>query len=407
MSQQRPSHPSPRQPGSDRPGRTRTLAPDLARGFMLLFIALANAHFFLTSSDPLHTGADRAVSFVQDLLVSGRAVPLFSLLFGYGSAWILRRAGSDWAAARPVLRRRGFWMLLIGLVHGVLLLPVDIVGAYGLGLLLFAGCLRARPAVLLWAAAGSAAATATLLLLLTVSGVAAGDGSAEAASASAPSLVQADFSAASSERFAEWLLYTPVTLLLVVLPPLLVGMWAGRLRILERPQEYRRLLQRTAAAGLAAAVAAGIPAASVEAGFAASPGPIAEDLLWAVHDLAGWAGGAGWCALLTLLAWRLEQRAGAAGRTAPHGPVVAAVAAVGERSLSCYLFQSIAFTAVFAPYGLGLGATASASAAALTAAATWAATVAMAAALQRSGLPGPAEAALRKLTYRTSPGPRR
>ncbi|MEU3018840.1 DUF418 domain-containing protein [Nocardiopsis sp. NPDC007018] len=398
---------SPRPPSNGTPpppSPGRSLAPDLARGFMLLFIALVNAQFFLTHSETVRSVADQVLVLVQSTLVNGRAIPLFSLLFGYGTVWIMRRvidSGGGWVHARVVLRRRGWWMLAIGLAHGVLLLPVDIVGAYGLGLLLFVGFLRARDAVLLWSAGAVAVASAALNTLLGLGG-ALGSAPENAATAPAvPSLVESDFLAACAERFAEWTLYTPVTLLFVVLPPLLVGMWAGRRGILERPEEHRDLLVRTAVVGLAVAAAAGLPDALVTSGLLPEPGRVALTSLWIVHDLAGWAGGPGWAALITLVASGLTERARArAGRAdASPGPVATAVAAVGERSLSCYLTQAVVFTAVFAPYGLGWGAGASATVAAGVAVLTWGLTVVLAEASRRLGLRGPAEVLLRRLTY--------
>lgn len=384
------------------PGPGRSLAPDLARGFMLLFIALVNAQFFLTHSETVRTLTDQVLLFVQSTLVNGRAIPLFSLLFGYGTVWIMRRvvdAGGGWVHARVVLRRRGLWMLVIGLLHGVLLLPVDIVGAYGLGLLLFVGFLRARDSVLLWSAGTVALASAVLNTVLSL-GDAFGTSPGDAGPASAvPSLVESGFLAASSERFAEWTLYTPVTLFLVVLPPLLVGMWAGRRSILEHPREHLPLLARTAVVGLGVAVVAGLPDALVTARFLPEPEPVVLVSLWIVHDLAGWAGGPGWAALITLVALWLTDRAARPGGTGSPGTVATAIAAVGERSLSCYLAQSVVFTAVFAPYGLGLGTSASASDAALVAVLTWGLTVLLADLSRRLGLRGPAEVLLRRLTY--------
>ncbi len=390
-------------PAALHPGRS--LAPDLARGFMLLFIALVNAQFFLTHSETIRSFADQALMFVQSTLVNGRAIPLFSLLFGYGSVWITRRiigSGGGWIHARVVLRRRGLWMLVIGLVHGVLLLPVDIIGAYGLGLLLFVGFLRARDAVLLWSAGAFALASTALITALSL-----GDtsdtlpGSGDPAVA-APSLAETGFLAASSARLAEWTLYTPVTLLLVVMPPMLLGMWAGRRGLLERPREHRTLLVRVAVVSLGVAVVAGLPDALVSAQFLPEPDRVVLVSLAIVHDTAGWAGGVGWAAVIALVAMRLTERAterAAAHTPVSFGPVATAVAAVGERSMSCYLAQSVLFTLVFAPYGLGLGSTASASAAVVVAVSTWGLTVVLADASRRFGLRGPAEALLRRLTY--------
>ncbi len=71
-----------------------------------------------------------------------------------------------------------------------------------------------------------------------------------------------------------------------------------------------------------------------------------------LHEATGWSGGLGWAAVLRLLAARWERhRAHAAVASA-----VTAVAVVGQRSLTCYLAQSVVFTLVFAPYAGGLGA---------------------------------------------------
>ncbi|MFJ9553134.1 DUF418 domain-containing protein [Nocardiopsis sp. NPDC101807] len=385
-------------PTDPAPTPVRSLAPDLARGFMLVFIALVNAQFFLVGPDPVRTFGDQAVAVVQLTLVNARAVPLFAFLFGYGAVRIMgrvRAGGGGWIHVRRLLRRRGWVMLAIGAVHGVLLLPVDIVGAYGLALLLFVGLTRARDAVLLWTAGLLAAGATALNTALTVALAGAGGET----SIAAPSLTEAGFLAASAERFREWLLYTPVTMLTVAMPMIALGVWAARRRILEEPGAHRPLLVRTAVIGLGAAVAAGLPSALVYAELVPAGAPLPQALLELLHDAVGWFGGLGWAALFALLAARWEGRRAGGGPSAGYGPAVSAVAAVGQRSLTCYLAQSVVFTLVFAPYGAGLGATLGVAGAAAVAVATWLATVVLAEVLRRAGRRGPAEAVLRRLTY--------
>ncbi|WP_262391846.1 DUF418 domain-containing protein [Nocardiopsis sp. CNR-923] len=350
------------------PAPTRVLAPDIARGFMLLFIALANAQFFLTGSDLVRSAADQAVAVVQGVAVNGRAIPLFAFVFGYGLTQILSRvrgAGGGWVQARVLLRRRGWVLLAIGFAHAALFLPVDIVGTYGLTALVFVGLLRARDSVLLWTAGLTAAlataGTAALALLLS----SGGDGT----SAAPPSLTQESFWVAAGERLQEWLLYTPFTMLLDTLPMVLVGMWAARRRVLEDPGAHLGPLARTAVVGLGIAVVVGLPDALVTARLLPAPSPVTAVTLAVTHDAAGWAGGLGWACVIALAAWRIGER---------RGPVVSAVAAVGQRSLSCYLLQSVVFTLVFAPYGLGLGATLNLTGAAVVAVGTWLGTVVLA-----------------------------
>jgi uncharacterized protein len=93
------------------PTSARAVAPDLARGAMLLMIALANVHLYLQGTPglrgyPADLGlADQVVTFLQLVLVDGRAYPLFALLVGYGAVQSARRR--DAAAAVGILRRRG------------------------------------------------------------------------------------------------------------------------------------------------------------------------------------------------------------------------------------------------------------------------------------------------------------
>src|SRR5215210_45230 len=105
----------------------RSLAPDLARGAMLLLIALANSHVYLHGHEigvrayPVpESAADRVVILLQMTLVDGRAFPMFAALFGYGIVQLMRRqtaGGLDALGARRLVRRRGWWMILIGFLH--------------------------------------------------------------------------------------------------------------------------------------------------------------------------------------------------------------------------------------------------------------------------------------------------
>lgn len=89
----------PVDPGATPPA-ARVLAPDLARGLMLLLIALANVHIYVYGHPlgvrgyPLDLdGADQWVVLLQMLLVDGRAYPLFGMLFGYGIVQLASRRG--------------------------------------------------------------------------------------------------------------------------------------------------------------------------------------------------------------------------------------------------------------------------------------------------------------------------
>src|SRR5689334_12246434 len=135
----------------------RALAPDVARGAMLLLIALANVHLYLYGR-PLGVrlypadlvGAERVVAALQLMLVDGRAYPLFGVLFGYGIGQLAaRRLGAGAAVPEVVatVRRRGWWLVVIGAAHAALLWSGDIVAAYGVLGAALAGVLVAGTAV--------------------------------------------------------------------------------------------------------------------------------------------------------------------------------------------------------------------------------------------------------------------
>jgi uncharacterized protein len=73
--------------------------------------------------------------------------------------------------------------------------------------------------------------------------------------------------------------------------------------------------------------------------------------------------------------------------------------AVGRRSLTCYLLQSVLFLVLLPPWALGLADGAGTARVSLVAVAVYLVTVAVALALERAGHPGPAERLLRRLTY--------
>ena len=81
-----------------------------------------------------------------------------------------------------------------------------------------------------------------------------------------------------------------------------------------------------------------------------------------LHTLGGYAGGLGYAAVFGLLVIRRGARSGGvvAGSTTGIRRVVAGsitvLAACGQRSLSCYLGQSVLFAALLPAWTLGLGA---------------------------------------------------
>nr|WP_246425371.1 DUF418 domain-containing protein [Streptomonospora nanhaiensis] len=169
-----------------------------------------------------------------------------------------------------------------------------------------------------------------------------------------------------------------------------MGFWAARRRILDEPARYRRPLVVTAVAGLGTAVVGGLPAALMYSGAWTPPPAPLDQLLATLHYPAGFAGGLGWAALMGLLALRLD---------AARGRLATAVEALGQRSMSFYLLQSVVFVLLFTPYALNLGAELSVTEASLVAVGVWTASLVLADLMRRAAHRGPAEILLRRLTY--------
>ncbi|GAB3928150.1 hypothetical protein GCM10029976_025410 [Kribbella albertanoniae] len=164
-------------------------------------------------------------------------------------------------------------------------------------------------------------------------------------------------------------------------------------RIIERPDEHLTLLRTTAVAGLTIAILGALPVSLVIGGIVDRPSADDLSIFGPLHDASGVFGGFGYAALIVLIARRLSNR---------QGPVTLAIAAVGQRSLTCYLSQSVIWAIVFTPYLLDLSTTLTTTTTALLAIATWLATVLMADRMRKANYRGPFEKLIRWFTYKTA-----
>ncbi len=369
---------------------TRRLpGPDLARGFMLLLIAMAYASVYVgapfgadVSGEPWW---DRAARFASTLLLDNRAFPMFAILFGYGVAWSVRRRrerGVSDGEIRRTLRRRAWLLLAFGAVHAALIFPGEILTSYGLALLL-TGRLLFRGDRALRIALALTGVFYLLMVPVTMLGL---------------TLVQEEAAEIPGyTTWEDWLIrvgQVPVTpLFLAVAYPLLfmvpLGYLAGRARIFEEPGVHRRLLRRGAVGGIAVSLLGALPTALIVVG-AVDAGQTATGLLMGLQVLTGVIGGAGYAAFFVLAAGWLV-------RVVPAG--ARAVAAVGKRSLTCYILNSTLVAVVLHPDLVGLGARAGALGALAVAVSAWLVSVGVASWLEHAGRPGPLEQLMRRGVY--------
>ena len=351
-------------------------APDVARGFMLALIALANVPFWLSyfpetpqaghAALEAMNGADQWWYLVRTLFVDRRAYPLFSLLFGFGMAIMASRTMererraieqnvpaevvAGWhpvqrqiveenierhvrRTASRLIRRRGWWMLAFGLLHGIVF-SGDIIGAYGLVAVIFAEVIVMRRA---WARilAGS------LVAVLSMSGLWMGGAmmgrEPMVLEYHGPMPLNAWYPLVS---FGSWIVATPATVLTaLVVPCVMIGVGVARWGLLQDPRGRGALLSGIAACGLGIGVLGGLPFALMQLDWA-----FVGSAAWSspLFHASGVAGACGWLALLALVG---------GGPRENLGTVCAFLSAIGRRSMTAYLSQTLLFILIFSVLG--------------------------------------------------------
>jgi uncharacterized membrane protein YeiB len=381
---------------TDRPAPARMLAPDLARGFMLLLIALAHAPLLITGPETatyderLRPGAglaDQLANLGLTLFVFSRSFPLFAALLGYGLVLVIesrRRRGEPDHEIRALVRRRGRWMLVFGLGMALLVTPVEILGAYGLITVLLAGVLirddRAlRTAIMILAGIALLASVALGFML------SAGPGEQTYGAA----LGHLGYAPADLIfRLISWLMAVIInTALFPVALAVLVGVWAARRRLLEEPDRNLGLLRRIVAVGLPVSILGAVPLALINAGlWPAAHGWWAQ----AAHVITGLAGGFAYAAIFGLIGRRVS----------PTARWTRPLAAVGQRSLTSYIVMEAALILLSSTAFLGLGAGIGPAGASVIAVVAWLIAAVLANLLRLANRPGPAEWLLRRLVNR-------
>ena len=417
-------------------------APDVARGFMLLFVAVANVPTWnkvpasmIVGTSPV-PAADAWWVFIRTLFVDHRAYPLFAMLFGFGLMTMINRriasgtqsylqslpevdAGREptaqegaWAReqatvdARRLVRRRGWWMILFGFVHGIFF-SGDIIGAYGLAAVIFAGWFAHKRYVRLYVVGAIIALTA-FSLFLVMSFVSPETAAVWSGQQENPTVTMLPWFVVN---IANWFFFLFVQILVtLIVPAAAIGARLADTGIITQPDRHRRLLISTGIGGLALGALAALHSALTNV-LPVSQWP------WdfAVKELFGIVGACGWLALLALYAGgpREDGRLTGLRRLA---------SAVGRRSMTAYLSQTILFGTIFvivpvlvmgqrlwvgqaggALIALAVGQRlwVGQAAAALIALAVWLVTVGLCAVLERGGHAGPFETLLRTAVARS------
>ncbi len=397
-------------------------APDVARGFMLLLIALANVGFWVAGPEGrAPSTADRTWAFMRALFIDQRAYPLFALLFGFGLATMVNRrmasgidaycqqltgglrapsaAELDQAReqaavdARRLVRRRGLWMVLFGLIHGAFF-PSEIIGTYGIVAVVFAGWFahkhHKRQLAVCALVLLSQFVPVVLAMLFGSGGEAAASGAAVPAPAAAAPTGAGESMASALPWFVTnvngWF-FTALSAAFttMILPAAFLGARLADTDLIAHPERHRGLLTVAGIGGLALGALGALHELLV---------PLTSAQPWAVDStlimILGLAGGCGWLAVLALYA---------GGPTADNRltGLKRLLSNVGRRSMTAYLSQTAMFAGIFviAPRLTGRSVSPGAAASAAVAVMVWLTTVVLCAVLERRGMPGPFESLLR------------
>ena len=278
--------------------------------------------------------------------------------------------------------------ILFGFVHGIFF-PGDIIGAYGLFAVLFAGCLARKQYPLLYSAG------AFITLLAAANFLAMGFASPETIAVWSGAQ-ESQFTIALpwfAANIVEWTIALFIQVLLaLIVPAAVLGARLADTDLIAHPEPHRGLLAAMVIGGLTVGAGGALHSALTKMM------PISA-WAWdfAAKELFGLASACGWLALLALYAGgpREDGRLTGLRRLA---------SAVGRRSMTAYLSQTILFGVIFVIVPLlvtGERLWLGPATAALIAVAVWLVTVVLCVVLERGGHAGPFETLLRTAVARS------
>ena len=396
----------------------RILAPDVARGFTMLGIAVANATtawLYISPDTPGSTAGgvvnnsilDKIAIILGSIFTHVRGLPMFATLLGYGVGMIamsLQRRNYPPKKARLVLIRRYFFLAIFGILHLSLLFFGDIMFVYGVMGIILALLYRFKDKTLL-IITGVLGTLGLILAAIMTIGV-----SAEGASSRTEVMTSFIQTLSSPDSYATLVSHAFTSLsfqignlltgFLFFFPVMILGMVAARHNVLGQPEKYKTLLTRFAIVAVIISFGVGIPLGLAEIGV------LPENTvlhLQSLNQVAGIWAGPGIVASIALATLPLQRRIDAAhaGGTGYPLPVpLQALIALGKRSMTGYLLQSILFVLLTSTFTIGLGRGQGAWEATLIAILIWAITLVIAYALEKANLRGgPFEVVHRRLSY--------
>ncbi|MDO5671181.1 MAG: DUF418 domain-containing protein [Corynebacterium sp.] len=384
--------------------KARFVAPDIARGLALLGIALAN----LPTAWAVAENADLAGYFggiygeatlleqlavvFHAMFVHVRGLPMFTTLLGFGIGLItmsLWRRGFPPGKAKRALYKRYVFLALIGLGHLVFLFFGDIIVQYSLVAFVIIAMITLRDRTIMiiaWVLLG------LNVVVFSIAGVALSFFPEFTDFAMTPgSFIE------TSDNYLAYLGFNAAAglaavasfpvLFLMLGPLMMIGfVWARRGVLIDAPA-HRRLLTTWVAVGAAVVLFIGLPWGLASLGVLPSTW---EMPLNVANTGLGLLTGPAALALVALLFQ---------GTVDTLQPWWRAFVALGQRSMSGYILQSLLFLALTQPFTLGWGREAGILPQMGLALGVWLTTLVWAYVWDLRGWPGPVEWVHRRLSY--------
>lgn len=384
--------------------RIRYVAPDIARGMALLGIALANLPTAWAAAEGARSASyfggiygdatvfEQIAVVFHAMFVHVRGLPLFTTLLGFGIGLItmsLWRRGFPPGDAKRVLLKRYGILALIGVGHLVFVFFGDIILQYSLVALVVILMLTLRDRTIMiiaWVLLGLNVVfyTAVGVVLMLVPG--AGDFDMSPGQFLEPSDSYLGYLGVNAVAGLAALASFPI-LFLMLGPLVMIGfVWARRGVLIDAPA-HRTLLRTWVAIGAFVVLAVGLPWGLSAIGVLPESW---ETPFTMINTGLGLLTGPAALALVALLF---------PGTVDKLKPWWRAFVALGQRSMSGYILQSLLFLAITQPFTLGWGSEAGILPQMGLAFGVWLTTLLWAYVWDLLGWPGPVEWAHRRLSY--------
>ncbi|MCM3324781.1 DUF418 domain-containing protein [Cytobacillus kochii] len=370
--------------------KKRAVSLDLARGAMLLLIALAHAPLYLYTSEPVESinFFDQVVNLFGKFFIDNRARAMFAVLLGYGLVLSFESQiykGKRKRDALKTIRRRSWYLILFGIILAVFIGGQDILMAYGLAGILLSWLLTREIKVLI------RTFTIITLFFCLSTPIIWGFNMQEIGSYGfAPEVSATDtyLNTMMLTLFSFPIIPIMIHLMFPILPSVLVGMWMARYQLLTKPEQHLRTLYFITPIGLTVSLLGALPLSFL--GSVWHPSFFIAGLIFGLHMLTGFAGGLAYAAIFGIIWANLKK----------PGLISNYLMALGKRSLTFYVWNETMLVLFLSPVALDLGGHVSKGIAAIIAVGIWTLSVVLATLLEKNNLNGPLEILLRRLVYK-------